>query len=318
MRTSRARLGCLLLALATACAGPAYQGPGRLPPGAQALSLDGRALYPPPSAPEGLAERLAALETSRRAFEADSGSADTRVDYGRRLAQLGFFREALTLFEAGEKRFPSDARFPRLAGHREITLRRPAAAEQTLLRARAKAEGQPDFDEPSLDPGGRALESFHHAIEYHLGLARFLQGDFAGAEEAYGRSLAAATNDDARCSATHWLVMSLARQGKGAEARARAEALGAELQVVEYHSYHKLIQLYQGRADAEALLAEARAASPIDHATLAFGLGHWHLVQGRPERAREIFAEIEAAPAWHAFGHIAAEYELARLSSFPN
>ena len=91
-------------------------------------------------------------------------------------------------------------------------------------------------------------------------------------------------------------------------------ALGTDLEVFEYHGYHKLIQLYQGRLEPEALLAEARAAGAIDQATIGFGVGHWHLVEGRAESARAIFAEVEGTPAWHAFGHIAAEYELARAS----
>jgi tetratricopeptide (TPR) repeat protein len=296
--------------LLCACAA-AHEAPP-LPAGAQCLSLDGKPLYIPPTPPEDLAAHEAALAEAEAAFRAAPGDADARVMYGRRLSQLGRFQEALAVFEQGEQLHPEDPRFPRFAGHRLITLRRPEEAERVLERAERLARGRPDEDEPALDPGGHALETLHHAIDYHLGLARFLQGDFAGAEQAYRGALAAATNDDARCSATHWLYSTLRREGKDAEAAAALAQLGTDLNVVEYHSYHKLIQLYQGSLDPEALLAEARSAGSVDQATVGFGVGNWHLAEGRKERAHEIFAEVEAGPAWHAFGHIASEYELAR------
>jgi len=52
-------------------------------------------------------------------------------------------------------------------------------------------------------------------------------------------------------------------------------------------------------------------ADALDLATLGGGLGTWHLYNGRPEQAREIFRKVVATDYWPSFGFIAAEVELA-------
>ena len=48
------------------------------------------------------------------------------------------------------------------------------------------------------------------------------------------------------------------------------------------------------------------------NAATAYGLGSWHLAEGRTERAREVFDQLLAQGQWAAFGHLAAEADLAR------
>jgi hypothetical protein len=48
-------------------------------------------------------------------------------------------------------------------------------------------------------------------------------------------------------------------------------------------------------------------------ATLAYGVGNWHLVRGDTASARTWFERSIASGGWPAFGFIASEAELRRL-----
>ena len=50
----------------------------------------------------------------------------------------------------------------------------------------------------------------------------------------------------------------------------------------------------------------------VTYATTAYGIGIWHLLNGRDGEAEQIFRRIVAGGQWGAFGYIAAEAELAR------
>jgi hypothetical protein len=60
-------------------------------------------------------------------------------------------------------------------------------------------------------------------------------------------------------------------------------------------------------------LIEDPPADATEFATLAYGVGNWHLVHGGGDRARGIFEGIVRSGGWPAFGHIAAEAELTRM-----
>jgi tetratricopeptide (TPR) repeat protein len=277
----------------------------------QAISLLGAPLHRPVADP---AEEAATAERVARAkaeSEAAPDDAAKLVWHGRMLGVASRFDEAVAVFEDGARRFPEDPRVHRFLGHRYITLRRFDDAVASLTRAAKLAEPLPDELEPATKPGGAELESMKHAIYYHLGLAHFLKGDFAAAEPAYRLCLENSGNFDSRCSASHWLWMTLERQGKRAQAAEVIAAIAPDQEAVEYHAYRNLIRLYAGALDGEAYLATL-APGGVDFASFGFGLANWHLVNGRIDRAFELFGEIAKVPTWAAFGCIGAEAELAR------
>lgn len=278
----------------------------------QATSLLGDPLYRPPAT--DLEEEA---KTAKRVAEAEAAFLATPDDptqliwYGRLLGAASRFKEAVAVFEDGAKRFPENPRIHRFLGHRYITLRRFDDAIPALERAATLAQPLPDELEPATKPGGAELESMKHAIYYHLGLAHFLKGDFAAAESAYRLCLEHSNNADSRCSVSHWLWMALSRQAKKTEADAILTAIPPELEVVEYHAYRNLIRLYRGELDGESHLATLDADG-VDFASFGFGLANGHLVNGRTERARELFERIAKCRTWAAFGCIASEVEVAR------
>lgn len=280
----------------------------------EAFSLRGEPLVAPELPPEVRAERERQLAEARAALEAAPGDDDAAIWVGRRLGYLGRYREAVAAFTRGIEAHPEDPRFLRHRGHRFLTLRRLDLAEADLERAAELVRGRPDEIEPDGLPNERGIptSTLQSNVWYHLGLARYLQGDFVGALDAYRECLAVSKNPDMLVATSHWLYMTLRRLGRDEEAARVLEPIDAGLDVIENRAYHRLLLLYRGELTAEALLAEAGDAGSLDFATVAYGVATWHLYNGRDAEARALFEEIVAAGQWPAFGHLAAEAELAR------
>jgi len=316
-------LGLALTLCVVACAAPptplrraAARSPQRssqLPVGAQARTLAGRALPAPPLSALDLAKRGAALDAARTAWDAAPGDPDALIWVGRRLGYLGRMREALDTFTIGVALHPGDARMLRHRGHRYISVREFELALADLERAAELVRGKPDEVEPDGVPNksGVPLETLQSNIHYHLGLARFLLGDWRGAEAAFRDAFAAARNADNQCSATHWLYLSLRKQGEHAQAAQALEAVRAIGDVVEYRGYFELCRGYLGELSLDDVFERARARGGVEFATCGFGAASWHAFEGQAERSREILDQVLAGENPFAFGFIAAEAERA-------
>jgi tetratricopeptide (TPR) repeat protein len=307
-----ARIGGSLVLLSLLCSGCAWlESRGSHDAGGpECVSLLGAELQRPPVA-DSDREQLERVDLALNDYIAHLDDPQKLIWVGRMLGSVNRFREAVAIFETGAKQFPEDPRVHRFLGHRYITLRRFPEAVTSLERAARLAEPLPDELEPNTRPGSAALESMKHAVYYHLGLAHYLLGDFAKAEAAYRLCLTNSHNPDSRCSASHWLWMTLMRAGKKDDAKVILDAIPPALEVVEYQAYRNLCRLYRGELDGEAHLATFEKDT-VDYASFGYGLANWHLVNGREARANELFREIVAGPRWMAFGSIAAEAELAR------
>ena len=225
----------------------------------------------------------------------------------------GRFRELWTLHR-GLERHPRDARFYRHRGHRYLTLREIDKAEADLARASELIRGTPDTVEPDGEPNAANVptSTLHFNVWYHLGLARYLKADFAGAARAYRECLLTAKDSaDRLVAATDWLYLTLRRQGRTAEAAALLAPITADLEVVENTAYRNRLLLYQGTKTADEV--RRSGTTPVDAATYGYGIAAWHLVDGRAAEAKELLEKVAASEQWPAFGVLAAEAELARM-----
>ena len=309
------RRSALLAVLAPVAA--LAMGAGTVPsPAPEATSVDGRQLYAPPIP----AERRKALEENlaRAAadFEKDPDDVEAVIWLGRRTAYLNRFRDAIDVFSRGIARHPEDIRLYRHRGHRYITVREFDKAVVDLERAaRLIAEKRiPDAVEPDGDPNPQNIptSTSHFNVWYHLGLAYYLQGDFENAARAFRECMKYSQASDDRLVATSdWLYMTLRRLGRKAEADRVLKPITPSLRVIENTAYWNRLLMYKGRKAPEELLGPKD--DPVDVATYGYGVGNWHLYNGRAERAREVFRKVVAGPQWNAFGFIAAEVDLARM-----
>ena len=256
------------------------------------------------------------LAVAREAYNRNPNIAEELIWYGRRIAYLGEYKEAIRIFTEGIKRFPRDARFYRHRGHRYITLRCFDDAIRDLETAARLIKGKPDVIEPDGIPNARNMptSTLQSNIWYHLGLAYYLKGDFKRAERAYREAWKVSKNNDMRVATAYWHYMTLRRMGKAEDAGPVLGPFAGEIEVIENGDYLKLIKLNRGEANAADLLASIGGdADTLGSASLGYGLGNYFLYTGDRGKAIEVFRKITSGNQWASFGYIAAEAELRRL-----
>ena len=263
------------------------------------ISPLGRKLYAEPATGEALQKLQAALQEAAARLERDPENADLLIAYGRALAGLWRYREAIEVYTKGIALHPENALLYRHRGHRYISTRQFDKAVADLEKADA------------LVPG---LLSGDYDILYHLGLAYYLRGEFERAVPAYERCLAAAKDDGSRIAASNWYHHALRRAGKKAEAEKLLAAITPDMNAGENASYLNLLLFYKGLKPEEELL-KAAEATPLELATTDYGVGAWYLYNGAPDKAKALFEKVVATPYWPAFGFIGAETEIVRLKS---
>lgn len=303
--------------LLAACAGQAPAPNPAFPPDTEAVSLFGEPLVSAALPPDVRARREAQLAEAQAAFEAAPDDPDALIWLGRRTAYLGRYRESIGIFSRGIQKFPADPRFYRHRGHRYITVREFGRAVEDLKEAARLIAGKPDEVEPDGLPNARNIptSTLQSNIWYHLGLAHYLQGDFGKALEAFRECLKVSNNPDMLVATTYWLYSTLRRLDRAEEARQALEPIRPGLEIIENEGYFRLLRMIQGELSPEEL--RAGASGDLDPPTLGYGIGNWHLYNGRRDEAAQAFREVLAGGNWPAFGFIAAEADLKRMGERP-
>lgn len=229
---------------------------------------------------------------AERALAADPRKVARIIELGLAQAAVRQYREAIATFGRGLELAPDDPMLYRWRGHRYLSVRELDRAEADLTR-------------------GLALDPDNYGILYHLGIVRFVRGQFLAAAEIFERALQRPPSASELAGSTDWLWMALARAGRTNEAAAllarRPDSLPTDV------AYARRLRLYRGEIGPEALITPADG-DEITIATLAYGLGNWYLVRGDTASARAAFERsVHATGGWPAFGFIASEQELRRL-----
>jgi hypothetical protein len=282
------------------------------------LTTDFAKRPPPPASAEAKGEMEARLTEARVRFEAEPNNPDATIWFGRRLAYLGRFTDAIDIYSAGIKKFPRDARLYRHRGHRYITLRQFDLAITDFQKAVSLIKGLPDEVEPDGQPNASNIPTgtLQFNIWYHLGLAQYLTGRNKAALHSYRECLKVSRNPDSIVATTHWLYMTLRRLNRVDEAWRALEPVRPQLDVIENDGYYRLVLMYKGLVDSEALLTETlkQPGSPGSLSVL-YGIANWHQYNGRVGKAAELLRQIVSGDQWTSFGYIAAEADLKQLKS---
>ncbi len=248
--------------------------------------------------------------------DADPTDEQAIIWLGRRLAYLHRYDEAIKVYTDGLSHHPDSPRLLRHRGHRYITLRNFAAAERDLARAVELVRDAPDEVEPDGQPNAAGIptSTLQSNIYYHLGLARYLSGDFERALDAYRDcQRVSRINHDMMVATAYWHYLTLRRLGRNDEATALLAPITPDMKIIENHDYHRLLLMFKGETTPDDI-RRASAATPgsVAHATIAYGLAMRHDFAGDATAAVADLRTAISGDMWPAFGHIAAEAELAR------
>ena len=232
-----------------------------------------------------------AIARAQAALNADARNVDRIIALGVAQSGVRQFREAIETFTRGLAIAPTNAMLYRWRGHRYLSVREFDRAMQDLNR-------------------GLALDSLNYGVLYHLGIVRFVKGDFSGAADAFRRAQPRAPEGGELAGSTDWLWMSLSRAGKHAEAKAMLDRRPDSVKVT--NAYAQRLRLYRGEIGPDQVLTPADTAD-VQVATLSYGIGNWYVVRGDTARARTWFERSIRSGGWPGFGFILSEVELRRL-----
>lgn len=286
-----------------------------VPEGIQGYSLLGDTLETPEISQEMFDEQNEKLIQALTDYRTNPDDADAIIWLGRRTAYLGEYREAIRIFTEGISKFPDDPRMYRHRGHRYITLRRLDLAIEDFKKAKELMSSMPDQVEPDGLPNelNQPTSTLKSNIYYHKGLAHYLKGEYDLAIQEYEESLKLDLTDDMRIALIYWYYMALKRSGNDLKAGEIIEPVNADINLIENEAYLNLILVFKGVFDSNRLMETSEDA--LENATLGYGIGNWHYINGREERAISIWENVYDTDQWAAFGYIASEAELARIGS---
>lgn len=284
---------------------------------AQAISFSGQPLFPPPEAPESQKKKDSLLLIAKENYQTDPMQLEHIIWYGRRLAYLSRYKEAIKVYTKGLESFPNAPELYRHRGHRYISTRQLDKALADFKKAAELVADRPIEIEPDGIPNklNKPLSTLQFNIWYHWGLALYLKGDFKEAAQIYEQCLGYSTNPDLLCATSDWLYMTYRRLGEDEKAEKVLRPINPKMEIIENQSYFNRLMMYKGKKMPEELL-DLNNTNPdrqLDVVTQGYGVGNWFLYNGQKEKAVEIFEKMIKTNYWSAFGYIAAEADLQRL-----
>jgi tetratricopeptide (TPR) repeat protein len=283
---------------------------------AQYSICNGKSYPAPVFSDSALVKLNANLQSAKKNYEADSSNADHIIWYGRRLAYLARYDEAIAIFSKGISLHPTDARMYRHRGHRYLTTRCYDKAIADFEKAVELIKGKKDQIEPDGIPNAKntPTSSLQSNIWYHLGLAYFLKREYTKAEEAYKNCLKVSNNPDMYVATANWYYITLWKLEKVAKANALLKKISKKTKLIENTDYQTILLIYKGEQNpAEIRTKFLDDTSPLSNATIGFGLANYYLSIGHAAEGVDLLGRVIDGPQWASFGYMAAETMLAEL-----
>jgi len=278
------------------------------------ITFCGKKVYPAPVfSQSALAKLQFQLSTAQEIYQKDTTHADAIIWFGRRLAYLGRYDEAIQLFSLGIKKHPSDARMYRHRGHRYLTTRCWDKALDDFIMAAKLIKNKPDQVEPDGMPNDKNIptSTLQSNIWYHLGLAFYIKQNYQAAVDAFEQCLKVSKNPDMYVATANWYYISLLELDRKKEADALLLTITEDMELIENEGYHQILMLYKnenGPSEKEENLLNN--LDNLQNTTLAFGLGNYYRLKGDKEKAMAIFKGVVDGNQWGSFAYMAAESKM--------
>ncbi len=282
-------------------------------------NLMGEELPPLPFSAQDQARLEKKISEAKQRLDANPDSLELIIWYGRRLAYLGRYLDAINVYSGGLEKYPTSHTLRRHRGHRYITTRQFDKAVEDFEMAAYYSVNVVNKVEPDGIPNklNKPLGNDKFNIWYHFGLAHYLSGRFDKAISAYKKCMDFSDNDDLKAATSYWLYMTYKKIGNNELAQEVLTPINNRMIMVENDAYLDLLMLFKGEKKAETLERNAFPKNGDIDPALSYGIGNYYQQQGRLEKANETFLKILESKNWAPFGYIAAEVELTAIFPVP-
>ncbi len=286
----------------------------------QVISLSGILLPPKQLTSSVKRTRLSQLDKARKKYETDPDNIENIIWYGRRLAYLGQYKDAIRIYSIGLDINPQSYRLLRHRGHRYITIREFDLAIEDLQKAVFYARNAQNSTEPDGLPNRKniPLTNDKFNIWYHLGIAYYLKGNYDKAISSFKHCLEYVDNDDLLVANIDWFYMTYQKIGNTTAAKELLTSVDKRMRIIENYSYQDRLQLYLGNSDASDLIDQAQDEDSSLDPTLAYGVANWYLYNGKLAEGKSTLDRILLHHAWDSFGYIAAEVDKVSIGPLDN
>lgn len=259
------------------------------------------------------------LNKAKETLDANPDSLDAIIWYGRRLAYLGNYLEAIKVYSEALRIYPGSYRLYRHRGHRYITTRQLSKAIKDFELAAYYSLNEENQIEPDGLPNklNQPLSNDKFNIWYHFGLANYLSGRYDKALSSYSKCQEFSDNDDLKVATTYWQYLTYMKLGNKDLAQELTESISSNLKLIENDAYLDLLLLFKGEKESDNLVKKATNKDGSVNPTLAYGIAANYQHEGKQDKANELFLKIIESPNWDAFGYIAAEAELKTIFPVP-
>ena len=247
------------------------------------------------------------FKSAQNNYYRDEENPEMLIWYGRRVAYLGYFKEAIKIYTLGIEKFPYDARFYRHRGHRYISTRQYDKAINDFKKALELIDGKEDQIEPDGLPNLKniPLSTLHGNIYYHLGLAYYLKNDMKNAAKSFSDRSVTHKFDDNIVSSAHWLYMIYRRQDKIEQSNLIVKNVSEDMDIIENMSYHQTSLFHKG------LINESEMN--IDEVAL-YSIANWYIYEKNDTlKAKAYYKELLDTGNPFSFAYIAGEADWKRL-----
>ena len=279
----------------------------------EAISFLGETFFRPEDDSTTFLHKDSLLQEANTIYQTDTTDLNSIIWYGRRLASMYRFRDAITIFSAGISYHPNAPELYRHRGQLYITTRHLDAAINDLSKAASISRTRMMETEPDAIPNklDLPLTNLRFNIYYHLGLALYLKGDYKKAVEAFSSCTPYAINPDLKVAETYWLYLSFQRMGENVSAVSLLSTIDPNVEIIENDAYLRSLLMFRSSLDADDHAGSILGATtdPIE----LYGMANWYTWRNKLSDASTIRRKILSSTDWTNVGYIAAEADSSRL-----
>jgi tetratricopeptide (TPR) repeat protein len=249
-------------------------------------------------------------------YEADPVSLELGTTVGRRLVDMGQYRDALNWYTREIEKNPKYLPNYRHRGELYYHLQKIDSARIDLEKAKNMSLNEPNMIEYGIDAtrDHTPVYNSHFNVFYYLGLLHYLEGDYEVASRTFGYAMNYSENPDLKSIATFWLAMTFKKLGKEGQTSRVIENVDPEEKIVENKAYHDLVTMLQGYKSMKDVLDAYSSAKPDQSATANFGVAMWLMFDGQEKEAKKLFDKVVNQQYWMSDVYPIAQKELNQLS----